>query len=124
MDDITINWEGLPEILAALERAEEEIWKAADRAMNENAEDLLGRSIEDAPVDEGTLKGSGSVRDASTDDEIVKIVGFNTPYAATQHERTDLNHPKGGKAKYMEDNLKKQAKAYHRNVADRIKEAR
>ena len=41
-----------------------EVWqrvqKAAVDGMVENTEDLLGRAMRDAPVDEGTLRGSGT----------------------------------------------------------------
>ena len=122
-DDITIDWHGLDDMCKRLRRADEEMWAAADEGMTENAEDLLGRAQTDAPKDEGTLAGSGSVQDASSDDEITKIVGFNTAYAAVQHERTDYEH-KIGKAKYLFDNLMKMAKRYYQNVADRIRRVR
>ncbi len=38
--------------------------------------------------------------------DVVGVVGFNTPYALEQHERTDFVHPKGGQAKYLEEPVK------------------
>lgn len=117
---------------------------AATRAMIENAEDLLGRAQRDAPVDEGTLRASGSATvfaggkavarggmgaeepalvEGGGRDRIVGVVGFDTPYALAQHERLDYNHPKGGKAKYLEDNLKEQARRYEDNLRDRAARA-
>ena len=135
-----------------------EVWqrvqKAAVRGMIENTEDLLGRAMRDAPVDEGTLRASGHaavyangkavarrgfrevkgqpeapemvtrhVVEGGTGDAVVGEVGFNTPYALTQHERLDFNHPKGGKAKYLEDNLKDHADHYQDNLADHLRGA-
>jgi hypothetical protein len=51
------------------------------------------------------------------------IAGFNTPYALAQHERLDFNHPKGGKAKYLEDPLKQNADRYGDHLAGRMREA-
>jgi hypothetical protein len=56
-------------------------------------------------------------------DAVVGEVGFNTPYALVQHERLDFNHPKGGKAKYLEDNLKEQADRYQSNLNDHLRGA-
>jgi len=94
--------------------------KAAERGAGKAASALLNDSIKEinrAPLDEGTLRGSGSVfvqnalteiapnvggapTPATVDDEplppdaIVAVVGFNTPYAAYQHEgqREDGSH--------------------------------
>jgi hypothetical protein len=30
-------------------------------------------------------------------------ISFSTPYARRQHEELGYNHPRGGKAKYLED---------------------
>jgi len=54
---------------------------------------------------------------------IAGVVGFNTPYALVQHERLDYRHPMGGKAKYLEDNLKEQSSKYSDNLKQRVGEA-
>jgi len=148
---------GIAEMTRQLGR-DGEVWKrvqgAAVQRMIENTEDLLGRSMRDAPVDEGTLRASGhaavyangravarrgfrevadqpeapeiverKVVEGGLGDAVVGEVGFNTPYALVQHERLDFNHPKGGKAKYIEDNLKEQASRYQDNLADHLRGA-
>lgn len=50
-------------------------------------------------------------------------VSFNTPYAAYQHERTDLDHPRGGEAKYLERALLQHADEFSAFVAARVKAA-
>ncbi len=154
------------------------VQKAAVNGMIENTEDLLGRSMRDAPIDEGTLRASGSAivfangkpvsrqggkanpnpfgmeaeeltqlvgrfgrpggsasqethriverkaaQPEGLGDAVIGEVGFNTPYALVQHERLDFHHPKGGKAKYLEDNLKQQAGRYQGNLETHLRGA-
>jgi len=153
---------GLEELSRQLAR-DGEVWQrvqqAAAKGMIENTEDLLGRAVRDAPVDEGTLRASGSaavyangravarrgfreigsepvespqhlemrerraIHEGGLGDAVVGEVGFNTPYALVQHERLDFNHPKGGKAKYLEDNLKEPADRYQGNLNDHLRGA-
>ena len=157
-----IELRGIAELTRQLAR-DGEVWKrvqqAAVRGMTENTEDLLGRAMRDAPVDEGTLRASGSaavyangkrvssagsvvmlamgspedhtnlvvgqrkVFEGGLGDAVVGEVGFNTPYALVQHERLDFNHPKGGKAKYLQENLQDQAGRYQGNLADHLRGA-
>lgn len=151
MAGISVRLHGLEETLRNIGVGgylHRQVVTAGTRAMIENAEDLVGRAQRDAPVDEGTLRASGTTEvyvggklvarggaEEATGaqtmipeavggrDSIVAVVGFNTPYALEQHERLDYNHPKGGKAKYLEDNLKEQADRYSENFSDRVREA-
>lgn len=50
-------------------------------------------------------------------------ISFNTPYAAYQHERLDLEHPRGGEAKYLEHALLSHAGEFAPFVAARVKAA-
>lgn len=157
-----VSFSGLETLSRALAR-DGEVWQrvkqAAVRGMIENTEDLLGRAMRDAPVDEGTLRASGTatvyangravarrgfreiddtpvtnpdryvmqtrntVQEGGLGDAIVGEVGFNTPYALTQHERIDFSHPKGGKAKYLEEPLKEHAGRYQENLEEHLREA-
>lgn len=152
-----VQFEVPPEVTRALAR-DGEVWqrvqKAVIRGMTENTEDLLGRAMRDAPVDEGTLRASGTaaiyanrklvsrtrgigvteegevavserqeVAEGGLGDAVMGEVGFNAPYARAQHERLDFHHPKGGKAKYLEDNLKTQSDRYQGNLQDHIRGA-
>ena len=152
-----MSFSGIEQLTRQLAR-NGEVWQrvqqAAVRGMTENTEDLLGRAMRDAPVDEGTLRGSGTatiyangravarrgfrevagqpeapqmverkVVEGGLGDAVVGEVGFNTPYALVQHERLDFNHPKGGKAKYLESNLTEHADRYQANLQDHLREA-
>lgn len=91
------------------------------------AEDLLGKAVQRAPLEEGTLRASAAiayivdgkrfegsaalpaaealVRVTAARTTIVNIeaeVSFNTVYAARQHEETQWQHPLAGEAKYLE----------------------
>jgi hypothetical protein len=91
------------------------ILRAAAHATAERAgEDLLGKSQRLAPVEEGTLRGSGELDVHETADGAEAVVSFNTVYAARQHEETEWEHPKGGQAKYLEQPLRESAGTYQR----------
>lgn len=108
--------------------------QAGIHALRTGAEAILTEAIDEAPVDTGTLRRSGTVtvgslpknptqiyidslppekggrgmehKDAYPDpigEEKAVYISFNTPYAWRQHEEQDYNHPRGGKAKYLED---------------------
>ena len=69
---------------------------------NMAAERLLALSTERAPLDVGTLIGSGTVERASNPEEGAAVV-FDTPYAARLHEHPEFNFQNGRQGKYVED---------------------
>jgi len=109
--------------------------------------DLLSEGVRRAPVDEGTLRGSGSahfggeriatgeemgavmeegaeptpLEGGADTDRLTGRVVFNTVYAAEQHERTDYAHPKGGEAKYLERPASENRERYRRRIAEAAK---
>jgi len=100
--------------------------EAALKALRTGAEAILTEAIDETPIDTGTLRRSGTVtvgalpdgeqvyeaaesgtemKDAFSDKigkERAVYISFNTPYARRQHEELDYEHPRGGKAKYLE----------------------
>jgi hypothetical protein len=74
--------------------------------------DLQGAAQRDAPIEEGTLRGSGTSRVEQTDSGAVAVVAFPLPYAAVQEEEDDFVHPRGGKAHYLGDQVKARAPRY------------
>jgi len=110
-------------IKEAVKLAEE----AGLKALRTGAEAILTEAIDEAPIDTGTLRRSGTVTVGGLPDgaqvyeaaesgsdmkdafpgqegkEKAVYVSFNTPYARRQHEELGYNHPLGGKAKYLED---------------------
>lgn len=93
-----------------LEAAQRELVRRADRALDRVAESVLGEAVRDAPVDEGTLRASGAVSSPYPRPPVgvlERIISFGLVYAAVQHENLNYRHPKGGKAKYLEDAVKR-----------------
>ncbi len=139
MSDRKFKWRG--------EEAVKNIEEVALKAMRTGAEAILTEAIDEAPFESGTLRRSGTVtvgglpdgarvfwaaeagngmKDAFSDpvgEEKSVYISFNTPYARRQHEDLTLNHPRGGKAKYLEDPFKRNAKKVERLVVQRVKAA-
>lgn len=117
---------------------------AALEAQARSAEDLLSRSTALAPLEEGTLRGSGhvyyEVNGTSHGDypaarqavetaaragvlrSFAAVVAFNTPYAARQHEEVGWNHPIAGQAKYLEEPFKQRVSTYDTVIAARVRQ--
>jgi hypothetical protein len=84
--------------------------------------DLKRKSQDEAPIDIGDLKGNCNVADPEeSSGDITVTVGYSLPYALRQHEHTEYIHPKGGKAKYLEDPYKKNVSRYQKYIGERIK---
>jgi len=101
--------------------------EAGLKALRTGAEAILTEAINEAPIETGTLRRSGTVTVGALPDgaqvyeaaesgsnmkdafpgpegkEKAVYISFSTPYARRQHEELGYNHPLGGKAKYLED---------------------
>ena len=101
--------------------------QAGIKALRTGAEAILTEAIDEAPIDTGTLRRSGTVTVGKLPDgervfeaaeagnemkdafpekigkEKAVYISFSTPYARRQHEELEYEHPLGGKAKYLED---------------------
>lgn len=83
--------------------------QAAVRGANRAAERLRALSVAQAPLRDGPLRGSAFVQPAEDHGPIVQAaVGFDTVYAARQHEETEWKHT-DGKAKFLEDPARENA---------------
>ena len=120
---------------------------AALKALRTGAEAILTEAIDEAPVDTGTLRRSGTVTVGKLPDgervfeaaeagnemkdafqkkigkEKAVYISFNTPYARRQHEELDYEHPRGGKAKYLETPFNANKKKVIKYAERKIKEA-
>ena len=85
--------------------AEERIRQGLASGIFLAANNIMTEAKERAPLDIGTLRGSGYVTLPETHGaEVVVELGFGGPaasYAVVQHERTELNHDVG-EAKFLE----------------------
>jgi hypothetical protein len=85
--------------------------------------DALGEAQRRAPVEEGTLRGSGEVDVNVRGDRVEAVVSFNTVYAARQHEETEWRHPLGGQSKYLESVLRERSGRYNAIIAAATRKA-
>jgi hypothetical protein len=121
--------------------------EAGLKALRTGAEAILTEAIDETPIDTGTLRRSGTVtvgklpdsariyeaaesgnemKDAFPENigkEKAVYISFNTPYARRQHEELDYEHPRGGKAKYLETPFNANKKKVIKYAERKIKEA-
>ena len=105
---------------------------AAAHALDEFTGEVIGNAAERAPVGggvfspkdpaPGTLKASATQTPAVVEGgKITAQCGFNTVYAARQHEELEWNHDQG-EAKYLENALTELTPKLGPHIADAIKE--
>jgi len=121
--------------------------QAGIKALRTGAEAILTEAIDETPIDTGTLRRSGTVTVGALPDgaqvfeaakagnemkdafpekigkEKAVYISFNTPYARRQHEEVGYNHPRGGKAKYLEDPFNRNKKKVVKYAELKIKKA-
>lgn len=96
--------------------------KAALAALSDAGEYLLEEANRTAPIEEGTLIGSGAV---TLDKRRLKaIVSYDTPYAVRQHEDTRLRHAPGRRAKWLEHTAREERRNITRFIATKLREVR
>ena len=134
--------EGLDKVIGNLNKKLNALGGASAKELQDIGLDLMGKSARDAPVDTGDLRGSHY---AALDGEVYAIaaneggttgtlvqskkgnkahyveVGSSVPYAVKQHEDLTLKHPRGGKAKFLEDNVKQDSALYAERIARRLR---
>lgn len=89
------------------------------RGLHYAAEHLRKESQKQVPFDEGTLEASAAAQINAA--ERAAYVSYNTPYAVRQHEELAWNHPKKGKAKYLEDPMHSEASTMRRLIETQIR---
>lgn len=94
---------------------------AAASALGDGAEHLLEVANRTVPIEEGTLGRSGTTK--VDDGSLRAAVGYDTPYAARQHEEMTYQHDAGRRAKWLEATFKERSKAVGDLIADRIRDA-
>ncbi|AVX31804.1 Bacteriophage HK97-gp10, putative tail-component [Carboxydocella thermautotrophica] len=98
--------------------------RKTEEALRICAADLQRKSAEQAPVDTGDLRANCNVSKLTKRKGKASIrVGYNLPYAIVQHESLHFNHPKGGKAKFLEDPYKENVETYKKIIEKGIGEA-
>lgn len=115
---------GLDDVARGLQAAVDAMCGGSAHGLADAGVFILSESVPLAPVDTGNLRGSGYVEldgervargdgksgtvstiGAVPEDATHAEIGFGAKYAADQHEQVNLNHPRGGEAKYLESVL-------------------
>lgn len=136
-----INVTGVPAVLRAFVKMAPKVGREISKELRTViGPDALGEMVRRAPVDEGTLRGSHSMHlggeriatgadfggdaagatpaDGGQDSGPMTLtIVANTVYAMYQHETVELNHPKGGEAKWMERVLNENRGQYEKRIA-------
>lgn len=135
---VQVKIDGLQRVQQRLNREIGKIKGNIREGLLEVGLDCLGKSVRHAPVDKGDLRGSGylaygevliargqktgqpvKVGDPQPNTRDVAEIGFGTPYAVRQHEELEWRHPKGGKAKYLEDVVKNNTSRWVKMIRDK-----
>ena len=97
--------------------------EAAIRALGVCGSDLQRKSAEQAPIETGDLRANCSVSPVQQEGEKAYVtVGYNLVYARVQHEGLGFNHPRGGKAKFLEDPYKENVARYKTLIGAAVKQ--
>lgn len=91
----------------------------AERALQAGADLLLDESNRIAPIETGDLIRSG--RAIANSDEAA--VGYNSVYAARQHEELGWRHDAGRQAKFLESSLRRHSDRIVDAMAEEIRDA-
>ena len=124
---MTVSVKGMKELNAQLEALGKDAKHALSMAMMQSAQDVANEADELVPVDEGILRATQDVKHkgmfTNRPNVTISYGGPSAPYALVQHERTDLNHPGGGQAKYLEEPFLKETARWPYPLIERIKNA-
>ena len=124
---MTVSVKGMKELNAQLEALGKDAKHALSMAMMQSAQDVANEADELVPVDEGILRATQDVKHkgmfTNKPNVTISYGGPSAPYALVQHERTDLNHPGGGQAKYLEEPFLKETARWPYPLIERIKNA-
>jgi hypothetical protein len=94
---------GLKGVLRNLDKVAKKVDGATQKALTDEANDVLKEAMIQAPVDTGDLRRSGTVGKITKGAATISIeIGFHTNYALYVHEDLQAHHPTG-KAKFLED---------------------
>lgn len=100
----TVEVVGLAEMLNKLRKFVTNFDAKAEMVLNDQANEVLYESRNQAPFDTGTLVKQSSVENTG---KLERTIIYRTPYAERLHEHPEYNFQNGRKGKYLEDPIKK-----------------
>jgi hypothetical protein len=107
----------------ALAQLTDVVRAATVQGVGETCDDLLSVSRDEVPYDQGDLSNSGLAAVEATPAGAHGAVGYDTPYAARQHEDPTLRHQDGRKARFLGDPLRENANRYLDHIAETVRDA-
>lgn len=112
---------GQKQVQKNLKAAQKRWEKALAGAIYLEGNNIMGISKRLVPVDTGTLRASGYVTNPQQQGSKTVVEmgfggGFSGKYAASVHERLDVNHPEGGQAKFLEQPVRERESQVVGNV--------
>lgn len=111
---------GGDKLTEAFARLGERVPRALGAGLYLEANNIMALAVEKAPLDLGTLRGSGYVTHPVVEGSKVSLeAGFGGPaekYALRQHEELAWRHPDGGEAKYFEKAVNQRSGQFAENV--------
>jgi len=112
--------DGTEVVMANLRRYLQEVPELVQDTLADFAEKILVESRKEVPWKSTHLLQTGTIEPAE-DNSRALVIGYNTPYAARQHEDMTFYHPKPGtKAKYLEDPAMRIAPTVAPGVVERL----
>lgn len=117
MADEILTVKGAAEVARNLRALVDRFPDLAAQGLNEQAELTMTDAKQNTPVEFGILKGSGKVSTFATRYKLAARLTFGTEYAVYVHERTELRHPRGGEAKFLEHAIQRAAARLPSDVA-------
>lgn len=120
---MSIRWEGLDKLQKRLKESGDDAVRDLARGLKVEGELIMTRSKREVPVDTGTLRASGHVKEPHIRGTRAEVVlgygGAASAYALVQHERLDYFHTVGG-PKYLERPVNEAARGFGRRVAKHL----
>lgn len=132
-DGLHVSVSGLRKVARNLKLAEEKLISTTGRALYAEGRELIQAAAEEVPKDTlALLKSRYVTPPIRSRGEIKVMCGFGTDkvinpktkqptsqYALAVHERLDVYHPVG-KAKYLEDPMRRLKPELEKKIADRV----
>lgn len=93
---------------------------AVEKGLEAGADHLLEEANRKVPIETGDLARSGNIAVDGAAGEAA--VGYNSVYAARQHEELTWQHDAGREAKWLENAMNNNKKSIAQAIADGIKD--
>lgn len=124
MTDFRVELQGADRLMRILEKADSsDTLDELKQAVTGTAQTVLKESQRIVPVDKGTLKASGQVKEPKVDADGIEVEitygGAASKYAAIVHEDMSARHKDGQTAKYLEIPAEAAAPTFVRSVMQR-----